>query len=85
MTQSEIQIEVISELTGDSVELVREVVLLLMKFAPKNIKDMMILQVADKDAEKIRNHWQSDNELIAWYKEGLHHLTKLDDRHNTVQ
>lgn len=77
MRQADIQIEVISELTGDSIELVREVIEMFRQMAPMAIKEMMDLQIASRDIEKVRCSWRSDPELITWYKEGLRHLTNI--------
>ncbi len=71
MTQSDIQIEVISEMTGDPIELVREVVLAFKITAPKEIANMMDSTVSEKEAAVLRKRFRSSDCLISWYKEGL--------------
>lgn len=73
MTNGEIKIEVISELTGDPKEKVASVVNLMREVLGDLVNKELDTELTPREADNFRRNLKNDNELITWYKQGLHH------------
>ncbi len=78
MTRGEIEIEVISELTGDPKPRVREVIDLMKKAIPGLAHDIIDEQISPQEADRLREELKKDDGLITWYKKGLHYRVLLN-------
>ena len=78
MKRGDVQIEVISKITGDPENLVREVVNLLRKVFEEHADKALDEELSPDEEKEFRRQLMDDGTLINWYKQGLRHRTFLN-------
>jgi hypothetical protein len=77
MTKNDIKIEVISKLTGDSRLKVTAIVNLMNDLMEGQGEKFVDEKITPAEANALRRKLKKDNELIDWYKKGLHYCQIL--------